>query len=54
MKNWVEPRQAYAELNHPQSHVVDPKNASDLITDLKQERKRLCRGINRSQSVILV
>jgi hypothetical protein len=37
MKNWVKPRCAYAELNHPQSHVVDPKNACDLITDLRQQ-----------------
>ena len=37
MKMWVEPKRAYAELNHPQSHVVDPKNACDLITNLTQE-----------------
>lgn len=37
MKTWVAPGRAFAELNHPQSHVVDPKNACDLITDLKQE-----------------
>jgi hypothetical protein len=37
MKTWVTPGRAFAELNHPQSHVVDPKNACDLITDLKQE-----------------
>ena len=37
MKTWVTPRRAYAELNHPQSHVVDPKNACDLILDLVQD-----------------
>lgn len=34
MNTWVKPRRAYAELNHAQSHTVDPKNASDLILDL--------------------
>lgn len=38
MKTWVNQKRAYAELNHPQSHVVDPKNACDLILDLIQDR----------------
>lgn len=37
METWVKPKMAYAELNHAQSHTVDPKNASDLILDLKQD-----------------
>lgn len=37
MNTWVNQHRAYAELNHPQSHVVDPKNACDLITDLKED-----------------
>ena len=36
METWVKPKMAYAELNHAQSHTVDPKNASDLIVDLQQ------------------
>lgn len=35
MNTWVIPHRAYAELNHAQSHVVDPKNACELITNLK-------------------
>ena len=38
MNTWVNQKRAYAELNHPQSHVVDPKNACDLILDLKQDK----------------
>ena len=37
MNTWVNQKRAYAELNHPQSHVVDPKNACDLILDLVQD-----------------
>ena len=37
MNTWVNQHRAYAELNHPQSHVVDPKNACDLITNLKED-----------------
>ena len=37
MNTWVNQKRAYAELNHPQSHVVDPKNACDLITNLIQQ-----------------
>lgn len=37
MNTWVNQKRAYAELNHPQSHVVDPKNACDLILDLIQD-----------------
>ena len=37
MKTWVTPRRAYAELNHAQSAVVDPKNACEIITDLKED-----------------
>ena len=38
-KTWIEPMRAYAELNHAQSHVVDPKNACELITSLAPEGK---------------
>lgn len=34
MNTWVNQHRAYAELNHAQSHVVDPKNACELITNL--------------------
>lgn len=34
---WVSQRRAYAELNHAQSHVVDVKNACDLILSLTPE-----------------
>jgi hypothetical protein len=37
MNTWVNQKRAYAELNHPQSHVVDPKNACDLILNLTQD-----------------
>lgn len=37
INTWVNNNCAYAELNHPQSHVVDPKNACDLITSLTQD-----------------
>jgi hypothetical protein len=37
MNTWVNQKRAYAELNHPQSHVVDPKNACDLIENLEQQ-----------------
>jgi len=33
-KTWIEPRRAYAELNHAQSHEVNPKDACELITSL--------------------
>lgn len=39
MKTWVTPRRAYAELNHAQSHVVNPKDACQLITNLTLEGK---------------
>lgn len=38
-KTWIEPMRAYAELNHAQSHVVDPKNACEIITSLTPEGK---------------
>lgn len=38
MNTYVNQHLAYAELNHVQSHVVDPKNACDLITNLTQDR----------------
>lgn len=38
MNTWVNQKRAYAELNHPQSHIVDPKNACDLILDLQQDK----------------
>ncbi len=34
---WVSQNRAYAELNHAQSHVVDVKNACDLILSLTPE-----------------
>lgn len=34
---WVSQHRAYAELNHAQSHVVDVKNACDLILSLTPE-----------------
>ena len=36
-KVWIEPSRAYAELNHAQSHVVNPKDACELITSLTPE-----------------
>lgn len=39
METWVKPHRAYAELNHAQSHVVNPKDACEIITDLKLEGK---------------
>ena len=36
---WVNPKRAYAELNHAQSHVVNPKDACELITSLTAEGK---------------
>lgn len=33
-KTWVEPMRAYAELNHAQSHEVNPKDACEIITSL--------------------
>lgn len=36
-KIWVSQHRAYAELNHAQSHVVDVKNACDLILSLTAE-----------------
>ena len=36
-KTWIDTKRAYCELNHPDTTVVDPKNASDLITSLTQE-----------------
>lgn len=39
MKTWVEPGRAYAELNHAQSHVVNPKDACEIITNLTLEGK---------------
>ena len=30
---WVDQKRAYAELNHAQSHVVNPKDACELITN---------------------
>ena len=38
-KIWVEPMRAYAELNHAQSHVVNPKDACEIITSLTPEGK---------------
>ena len=31
---WVDQKRAYAELNHAQSHVVNPKDACEIITSL--------------------
>lgn len=39
MNVWVTPHRAYAELNHAQSHVVNPKDACELITNLTLEGK---------------
>lgn len=39
MKTWVEPGRAYAELNHAQSHVVNPKDACEIITNLTLDGK---------------
>ena len=39
MKTWVKPHRAYAELNHAQSHVVNPKDACEIITNLTLEGK---------------
>lgn len=36
---WVDQNRAYAELNHAQSHVVNPKDACELITSLTPEGK---------------
>ena len=36
---WVNPKRAYAELNHAQSHVVNPKDACELIISLTPEGK---------------
>ena len=36
---WVDQKRAYAELNHAQSHVVNPKDACELITSLTPEGK---------------
>ena len=38
-KTWIDQKRAYAELNHAQSHVVNPKDACELITSLKPEGK---------------
>lgn len=39
MKIWVTPGRAYAELNHAQSHVVNPKDACEIITNLTRDGK---------------
>jgi len=39
MNTWVKPHRAYAELNHAQSEMVDPKNACEIINDLKLDGK---------------
>lgn len=36
-KTWIEPMRAYAELNHAQSHEVNPKDACEIITSLTPE-----------------
>ena len=36
---WVDQKRAYAELNHAQSHVVNPKDACELITSLTPDGK---------------
>lgn len=36
---WVDQHRAYAELNHAQSHVVNPKDACEIITSLEPEGK---------------
>jgi hypothetical protein len=38
-KIWIEPMRAYAELNHAQSHIVNPKDACEIITSLTPEGK---------------
>ena len=38
-KIWIEPMRAYAELNHAQSHQVNPKDACEIITSLTPEGK---------------
>ncbi len=38
-KVWIDQNRAYAELNHAQSHVVNPKDACELITALTPEGK---------------
>lgn len=34
VKNMIEPRCAYSELNHAQSYNINPKDACDIVTDL--------------------
>ena len=36
-KTWIDQSRAYAELNHAQSHEVNPKDACELITSLTPE-----------------
>lgn len=36
-KNWLSQHRAYAELTHPDSQEVDPRQACELITELKQQ-----------------
>lgn len=36
-KTWLSQNRAYAELTHPDSQVVDPRQACELITELKQQ-----------------
>ena len=38
-KTWIDQNRAYAELNHAQSHVVNVKDACEIITSLKPEGK---------------
>ena len=38
-KTWIEPMRVYAELNHANSHEINPKDACEIITSLTPEGK---------------
>lgn len=44
-KVWVSQNRAYAELNHAMSHVVNPKDACEIIMKLAPDGKNFVRRI---------